>query len=218
MPRVWVGSGRGRKRSSGGDLAVVVQGGHVRGGTARVPAFRVGGTDRPALSTGSRPARSIAAFARTSSEVNSSSAPAPVYSGSTSWRAVTTSSSAAVTEMSLSWGQGTEFGVMPLGDGRTYWYAAANAGEAQRNPDELEELRRRFGTWPRTSRCPACSSVAWLSSASGPALRPQDRRCQLGCPTALAKSSSNVPVVCGSSSIGVCPMPGSGSTRAPGTA
>jgi 2-polyprenyl-6-methoxyphenol hydroxylase-like FAD-dependent oxidoreductase len=73
--------------------------------------------------------------------------PAPVYSGSTNWRAVTTPSSAAVTEMSLSWGQGTEFGVMPLVDGRTYWYAAANAGEAQRNPDELEELRRRFATW-----------------------------------------------------------------------
>jgi 2-polyprenyl-6-methoxyphenol hydroxylase-like FAD-dependent oxidoreductase len=74
-------------------------------------------------------------------------APAPVYSGSTTWRAVTTSSSAAVTEMSLSWGRGTEFGVMPLVDGRTYWYAAANAGEGQRNPDELEELRRRFGAW-----------------------------------------------------------------------
>jgi 2-polyprenyl-6-methoxyphenol hydroxylase-like FAD-dependent oxidoreductase len=74
-------------------------------------------------------------------------APAAVYSGSTSWRAVTTPSSAPVTEMSLSWGRGTEFGVMPLVDGRTYWYAAANADEAQRNPDELEELRRRFGTW-----------------------------------------------------------------------
>ena len=74
-------------------------------------------------------------------------APAPVYSGSTNWRAVTTASSAAVTEMSLSWGQGTEFGVMPLVDGRTYWYAAANAGEGQRNPDELQELRRRFGAW-----------------------------------------------------------------------
>jgi 2-polyprenyl-6-methoxyphenol hydroxylase-like FAD-dependent oxidoreductase len=73
--------------------------------------------------------------------------PAPVYSGSTTWRAVTTPSSAVITEMSLSWGQGTEFGVMPLVDGRTYWYAAANADEAQRNPDELEELRRRFGTW-----------------------------------------------------------------------
>ena len=74
-------------------------------------------------------------------------APAPVYSGSTTWRAVTTSSSAAVAEMSLSWGQGTEFGVMPLVDGRTYWYAAANAGEGQRNSDELEELRGQFGTW-----------------------------------------------------------------------
>jgi 2-polyprenyl-6-methoxyphenol hydroxylase-like FAD-dependent oxidoreductase len=74
-------------------------------------------------------------------------APAPVHSGSTSWRAITAPSSAAVTEMSLSWGQSTEFGVMPLIDGRTYWYAAANAGEAQRNPDELEELSRRFGTW-----------------------------------------------------------------------
>jgi 2-polyprenyl-6-methoxyphenol hydroxylase-like FAD-dependent oxidoreductase len=74
-------------------------------------------------------------------------APAPVYSGSTSWRAVSTQPSAAVTEMSLSWGQGTEFGVMPLVDGRTYWYGAANAGEGQRNPDELGELRRQFGTW-----------------------------------------------------------------------
>jgi 2-polyprenyl-6-methoxyphenol hydroxylase-like FAD-dependent oxidoreductase len=76
-----------------------------------------------------------------------SDAPTPVYSGSTTWRAITTPSSAAVTEMSLSWGQGTEFGVMPIVDGRIYWYAAANADEAQRNPDELSELRRRFGTW-----------------------------------------------------------------------
>ena len=76
-----------------------------------------------------------------------SDAPPPVYSGSTTWRAVTTASSAAVTEMSLTWGHGTEFGVMPMIDGRTYWYAAANADEAQRNPDELEALRRRFGTW-----------------------------------------------------------------------
>jgi len=74
-------------------------------------------------------------------------APAAVYSGSTSWRAITTSSSAAVTEMSLSWGQGTEFGVMPIVDGRIYWYAAANADEAQHNRDELRELRGRFGTW-----------------------------------------------------------------------
>jgi 2-polyprenyl-6-methoxyphenol hydroxylase-like FAD-dependent oxidoreductase len=72
---------------------------------------------------------------------------APVYSGSTTWRAITAPSSVPVTEMSLSWGQGTEFGVMPIVDGRTYWYAAANADEGQRNPDELSELRRQFGSW-----------------------------------------------------------------------
>jgi hypothetical protein len=40
----------------------------------------------------------------------------------------------------------------------------------------------------------------------------------VGCPVAAAKSSSNAPVACGSSIIGVCPTPGSSSTRAPGTA
>jgi 2-polyprenyl-6-methoxyphenol hydroxylase-like FAD-dependent oxidoreductase len=74
-------------------------------------------------------------------------AQSPVYSGSTTWRAIAAPSSAAVTEMSLSWGQGTEFGVMPIVDGRIYWYAAANADEGQRNPDELGELRGRFGAW-----------------------------------------------------------------------
>jgi 2-polyprenyl-6-methoxyphenol hydroxylase-like FAD-dependent oxidoreductase len=72
---------------------------------------------------------------------------APVYSGSTTWRAITAPSSPPVTEMSLSWGQGTEFGVMPIVDGRTYWYAAANADEFQRNTDELGDLRRQFGSW-----------------------------------------------------------------------
>jgi 2-polyprenyl-6-methoxyphenol hydroxylase-like FAD-dependent oxidoreductase len=74
-------------------------------------------------------------------------APAPVYSGSTTWRAVTPTSSAAVTDMSLSWGHGTEFGVMPIVDGRAYWYGAANADEGQRNADELGELVRQFGGW-----------------------------------------------------------------------
>lgn len=72
---------------------------------------------------------------------------AAIYSGSTTWRAVTTHPAARVAEMSLSWGPGTEFGLMPLVDGRTYWYAAANADEGQRNPQELAELRRRFGAW-----------------------------------------------------------------------
>jgi 2-polyprenyl-6-methoxyphenol hydroxylase-like FAD-dependent oxidoreductase len=72
-------------------------------------------------------------------------APPPVYSGSTSWRAITQSVHGA--EMSMSWGRGTEFGVLPLADGRSYWYAAANAPEGQREPGQLNRLRMRFGSW-----------------------------------------------------------------------
>jgi 2-polyprenyl-6-methoxyphenol hydroxylase-like FAD-dependent oxidoreductase len=71
----------------------------------------------------------------------------PVYSGSTAWRAVTDAPRGTIGEMSMSWGPGTEFGVMPMVDGRVYWYAAANAREGERAPDELGELRRRFGSW-----------------------------------------------------------------------
>jgi 2-polyprenyl-6-methoxyphenol hydroxylase-like FAD-dependent oxidoreductase len=69
------------------------------------------------------------------------------YSGSTAWRAVTDTPPATISEMSMSWGPGTEFGVMPMVDGRVYWYAAANAREGARTPDELGELRRRFASW-----------------------------------------------------------------------
>ena len=75
-------------------------------------------------------------------------APAPIYSGSTAWRAVTDSGPAATAAMSMTWGPGTEFGVMPLADGRIYWYVAANAGQGEHAPDELGRLRRRFASWP----------------------------------------------------------------------
>jgi 2-polyprenyl-6-methoxyphenol hydroxylase-like FAD-dependent oxidoreductase len=57
-------------------------------------------------------------------------APAPVYSGSTSWRAITTPSSAAVTEMSLSWGHGTEFGVMPIAQVSQFGLSVGDAAGA----------------------------------------------------------------------------------------
>jgi 2-polyprenyl-6-methoxyphenol hydroxylase-like FAD-dependent oxidoreductase len=71
----------------------------------------------------------------------------PVYSGSTAWRAVTDTPPGMISEMSMSWGPGTEFGVMPMVDGRVYWYAAANARKGERAPDELGELRARFGSF-----------------------------------------------------------------------
>lgn len=74
-------------------------------------------------------------------------APAPVYAGSTAWRAVTRSVFPSDTDMSVSWGDGQEFGSMPLTDGRAYWYAAVTAPQGQHATDELAELRHRFDGW-----------------------------------------------------------------------
>lgn len=74
-------------------------------------------------------------------------APSPVYAGSTAWRAVTRSALPAGLEMSQTWGEGQEFGNLPLTDGRVYWYGAATTPEGQRCPDELAEVVRRFGAW-----------------------------------------------------------------------
>ena len=74
-------------------------------------------------------------------------APAPVYAGSTAWRGVTREPWPVPLETAISWGRGAEFGVIPLGDGRIYWYAAVNAPEAAPFPDGLAPVRERFGDW-----------------------------------------------------------------------
>src|SRR5262249_34439613 len=53
----------------------------------------------------------------------------PRYSGYTAWRGVT--SGVPPAELAVSggetWGPGRRFGVLPLRDGRVYWFATANA-------------------------------------------------------------------------------------------
>jgi len=73
--------------------------------------------------------------------------PGPRYSGATAWRAVTREAVPSLHELGGTWGRGTEFGCLPLTDGRVYWYGAVNAPEGVRHPDELGEVRRRFGHW-----------------------------------------------------------------------
>ena len=73
--------------------------------------------------------------------------PAPVYQGSTAWRAVTDARWEGDLAMSISWGPGAEFGMVPLGDGRVYWYGAVNSPPGQRNADEMAAVRQRFGSW-----------------------------------------------------------------------
>lgn len=71
------------------------------------------------------------------------------YAGYTAWRAVTDHAalpeSAGATE---SWGRGERFGIVPLVDGRTYWFATANSTEGEHVPGgEHAALLRRFAGW-----------------------------------------------------------------------
>lgn len=77
--------------------------------------------------------------------------PTARYAGYTAWRGVTDLSAdlAGATE---TWGRGQRFGLVPLADGRTYWFATANAPEGQRAPagaggGEHAEVLARFGGW-----------------------------------------------------------------------
>ncbi|GAA1739947.1 FAD-dependent monooxygenase [Luedemannella helvata] len=73
--------------------------------------------------------------------------PAPVYSGSTAWRGVTARPWDGERVAAITWGPGAEFGMVPLGDGRVYWYGAVNAPAGLRVDDELAAMRARFGGW-----------------------------------------------------------------------
>ncbi|MDT0164539.1 FAD-dependent monooxygenase [Actinotalea sp. AC32] len=72
-------------------------------------------------------------------------APSPLYTGFTAWRAV---SEVPVERVTTTWGAGTEFGSMPIGGGRTYWFAAARAPERERHDDERAHLLDRLAGWP----------------------------------------------------------------------
>ncbi|WP_093515682.1 FAD-dependent monooxygenase [Stigmatella erecta] len=75
--------------------------------------------------------------------------PAPRYSGYTSWRGVCEVSDGVRPDYtSESWGQGSRFGVVPIGNGQTYWFATANAPEhGVDQPDARTELLKRFAGW-----------------------------------------------------------------------
>ncbi|WBB78810.1 FAD-dependent monooxygenase [Micromonospora sp. WMMD882] len=76
-------------------------------------------------------------------------APPPAYAGSTAWRGVTDQPWRGDLATAVSWGRGAEFGMVPLGDGRVYWFAAVNAeaGRASPTGDEARLVRALFGTW-----------------------------------------------------------------------
>jgi len=77
----------------------------------------------------------------------------PRYAGYTAWRGVT-ELDADLPELlgtTESWGRGQRFGIVPLADGRVYWFATANTQERQQAPGgargEHAEVLRRFTGW-----------------------------------------------------------------------
>jgi 2-polyprenyl-6-methoxyphenol hydroxylase-like FAD-dependent oxidoreductase len=71
----------------------------------------------------------------------------PVYSGSTSWRAVIPEPAAAE-QFTAVWGPAAEFGALPLSDHETYWYGYFRHPADAVFPDELAAARDRFAGWP----------------------------------------------------------------------
>ncbi|RKN16597.1 FAD-dependent oxidoreductase [Micromonospora musae] len=72
-------------------------------------------------------------------------APPPAYAGSTAWRAAIEWPEPVPS--AITWGRGAEFGMVPLGDGRVYWFGAVNAPPGGHTADELATCRKLFGTW-----------------------------------------------------------------------
>jgi 2-polyprenyl-6-methoxyphenol hydroxylase-like FAD-dependent oxidoreductase len=73
-------------------------------------------------------------------------APAPRYTGSTSWRAVTEPLDQPPAEGAVTWGAGERFGFTAMTGRRVYCFATGRTAPHGRRG--LDELRERFGDWP----------------------------------------------------------------------
>jgi len=72
----------------------------------------------------------------------------PVYSGYSSWRAITPGLVGGTTLRQF-WGPHAEFGVLPVTEDQTYWYGYVAMPERTVIADELDAARTRFAGWAR---------------------------------------------------------------------
>jgi 2-polyprenyl-6-methoxyphenol hydroxylase-like FAD-dependent oxidoreductase len=69
------------------------------------------------------------------------------YSGYTAWRGIASISTSDFPP-SETWGMGCEFGFVPIGPDRTYWFATENVAEGLSSPEgERQHLLAKFGHW-----------------------------------------------------------------------
>ena len=136
-------------------LREAIPGGRIRLGSRAVDVTTMpGGRARVLYLEGSQPftarADLVVAADGARSRVRATlwpDAPVPSYSGHSVWRGITAEPFGEPEPGGNTWGSGQQFGRMPLADGRVYWYAVANTPAGLRHPDELAEVRRRFGGW-----------------------------------------------------------------------
>lgn len=73
------------------------------------------------------------------------------YAGYVTWRAVVDAAAAAGAEIPAavteSWGPGRRFGIVPLTDGRLYWFATASGPPGTGLGDDLAAIAARFDGW-----------------------------------------------------------------------
>jgi 2-polyprenyl-6-methoxyphenol hydroxylase-like FAD-dependent oxidoreductase len=73
------------------------------------------------------------------------------YAGYTSWRGVTAAGVVAKLPPAMvggeAMGRGERFGWIPVGRGRLYWFAVANAPAGERDDDHAGAVRARFASW-----------------------------------------------------------------------
>lgn len=69
------------------------------------------------------------------------------YAGYTAWRGVTTTPVDVSDGAGETWGRGRRFGIVPLPDGRVYWFATDTLPAGSTFPDEHQAVLDRFATW-----------------------------------------------------------------------
>ena len=89
--------------------------------------------------------------------------PPAAYTGSTAWRSVTPAPWTGPLVTAITWGPGAEFGMVPLGDGRVYWYGAVRAPAGGHVADEAAAARARLAGWH--------DPIPALLDAGGPVIR-----------------------------------------------